>query len=155
VVHFEVELGGDDMNPQFDPSQMGALMAAYTGLIVGAMVFGLLISVLICYLVYNLYLSIPAEKRELDPVKVWFLLIPCVPLVFNFFVFPGLARSMRAALAAQGVTVEETLEKLGLWYSITTCCCLIPCVGYVAGPASLVLLIIFLIKGYDQKKQLA
>lgn len=143
------------MHPNFDPSQMGALFAAYTGIILFALLVGLALSVLICYLVYKLYLAIPAEKREMDPVKVWFLLIPCVPFVLNFFVFPGLARSMRSALNAQGVTVDESLEKFGLWYSIASVCCIIPCVNYVAGPASIVLFILFLVKGYDQKKQLA
>jgi hypothetical protein len=143
------------MSPKFDPASIVALFAVYSGLIIGAIVVGLLIAAAILYMVYKLYLAVPADKREMDPVKVWFLLIPCVPLVFNFWVFPGLARSIRAAVTAKGGTMDDTLEKLGLWYSIASVCCIIPCVNYLAGPTALVLFILFMVKGYEQKKNMA
>ena len=35
-----------------------------------------------------------------------------------------------------------------------TGCCIIPCVNYAAGPASLVLLIIYLVKAFGYKNQI-
>lgn len=143
------------MYPGLNLDQFPALFALYAGLVFAAVAIGLLIVAAICYLVYNLYKGVPVEHQEMDPAKVWFLLIPCVPLVFNFWVYPGLARSLRKALSAKGITVDDSLEKVGLWYSITTCLSLVPCVGYLAAVTTIVLFVIFLVKGYDQKKLLA
>jgi hypothetical protein len=136
--------------PNMDPA---ALMAVYGVMIVIALVIGLAIAAVVCYFVQKLYDTVPAGKRELDPTnKVWLLMIPCFNLYYNFQVFPGLGRSIRAAVKEKGAEMDDKLEKFGLWYSIASCCCIVPCVNYVAGPAALVLLILFLVKGYEQKK---
>jgi hypothetical protein len=142
------------MNPSgmqnMDPA---ALMAVYGVAIFIGLVVALGVSAVVCYFVHKLYDAVPAGKRELEPTsKVWLLMIPCFNLYYNFQVFPGLARSLRAVMTEKGVAVDDQLEKFGLWYSIASCCCIIPCLNYVAGPTALVLLVLFLVKGYEQKK---
>ncbi len=132
-----------------------ALMALYGVATFIGLVAVLAISAVVCYFVQKLYDAVPAANRELSPTnKVWLLMIPCFNLYWNFQVFPGLGRSIRAAMTDKGVELDDNLEKFGLWYSIASCCCIIPCVNYVAGPTALVLLVLFLVKGYEQKKSL-
>jgi hypothetical protein len=86
---------------------------------------------------------------------VWLLLIPCFRLVWNFFVYLQLADSYKAYFASVGRTdVGDCGRGIGLWYAICAACGIIPCVNYLALPAGLVLLIIYLVKATDLKGQI-
>ena len=120
-----------------------------------AIVIVLAISILLLYLVYSCYQRIPAQHRQMEPWQVWLSLIPLFNLVWNFFVYPKLAKSYQSYFAEQGRTdVGDCGEKLGLWYAICAAVCIIPCVNYVAGPAALVLWIIFIVKALGLKGQI-
>ena len=128
-----------------------AVILLFVGIALAVMI---LINVFVCWLLQRAYASIPAEHRQMEPAMVWLLLIPCFNLIWNFMVFPKLGRSFRAYFESKGDTSHgDSGEKMGLWYAICTVCSIIPCVGYVAGPASLVLLIICLIKFSDLRNR--
>jgi hypothetical protein len=131
-----------------------ALLVIYGIAVVIGLVVGLGIAAVICFILSDCFKAIPQEHREMEPGMVWLLMIPCFPLVWNFFVFLKLPKSYQSYFAAQGVEdVGDCSEKLGLWYAITVACSIIPCVNYIAGPASLVLLIIYLVKAVELKKR--
>lgn len=110
------------------------------------------VQAVICYLVYINYKAIPPEHREMEPGMVWLNMIPCVALVWNFFVFPKLSKSYRNVFTANGVMdVGDCSEGLALAYAIVYACGIIPCVNYIAGPASLVIFIIYLVKAFEYK----
>jgi hypothetical protein len=124
-------------------------------LILAAVVVGLAVAAFICWLMVKNYERVPAKYRTMEPSNVWFNMIPCVGIVFNFFVFPGLAKSYKAYFDSKGDTsVADCGEQLGLWYSICTVCCLIPYLNALAGMAALVLLILFLIKANELKNKI-
>ena len=52
------------------------------------------IHVLICWLISSALSAVPEEHREMEPGLVWLLLIPCFSIIWNFFVFPKVSRSM-------------------------------------------------------------
>ena len=90
------------------------------------------------------------------------LVIPVVNSILSFFVLPKIASSYARASAAAGLPVDEGFGKIGM----ATCICwvvgafggFIPVVGCFSGIASLgalVLIIIFLVKGFSLKGQLA
>jgi len=140
-----------------DMSSGALAMLAGLGVLVllGALFVGLAIAAFICWIVVKNYERIPAKYRTMEPAHVWFNLIPCVGLVFNFWVYPGLAKSFKAYFDAKGdSTVGDCGEKLALWYSICVVCCLVPYLGAVAGIASLILLILFLVKAGDLKNKI-
>lgn len=141
----------------FDPNNpdIGALVAIY-GVIFGiVLVVWLAVTTVVCILVSKCYTQIPEKHRSMSPGQVWMLFIPCFSIVWNFFVFPGLAKSYKAYFDSVGDTsVGDCGAQLGLWYAITVACCIIPCLNYIAGPASLVLLIIFLVKAFDLKAKI-
>lgn len=126
-------------------------MAAMTAIIfVAALIglaIGLAIAAVICWLISGCLKLLPQECREMEPGMVWLLMIPLFNLVWNFFVFPKTSRSFQRYFAAKGRTeFGDCGEKIGLWCAICYVLCVVPCVNYVAGPAALVLLIIYLVK---------
>ena len=138
-----------------DHTDNAAALAAMGAIGLVALLIGLAILILICYLVSKCYTAIPEQNRSMSPGMVWLLLIPCFNIVWNFWVYPGLAKSYKAYFDSKGdTTVGDCGAQIALWYCISTACCIIPFVNWLAGPASLVLLIIFLVKTYDLKSKI-
>ena len=141
--------GGQDMGGLFGA---GALVAVMLGMIGMA----LLINVVICLLLSGCFRRVPKQFRQMEPGMVWLLLIPCFNIVWNFFVFLKLPASYQAYFSSIGRTdVGDSGRGLGLAYAICVAVSLVPCVGYVAAGAALVLLILFLVKAISLKKQIA
>jgi hypothetical protein len=146
---------GRGPNPQMDETAIIAIAAVYGVILLGVLLFAIAVSVVIILLISTPLKAIPDEYREMEPGKVWLLLIPLFNIVWNFFVFTRVPKSFQNYFAAQGKNdFGDCGEKLGMWYAICVACFIIPCVNYIAGPASLVLVIIFLVKIWDLKKQL-
>ncbi len=122
------------------------------------LVFGavhLCVNIVICFFLYKFYNRVPAQFRQMDPGLVWLLLIPCFNLVWNFFVFLRLSRSLKAYYTSTAnVAVGDCAEGLGLAYSICEVATVIPCFGLVAWAAAIVLLILYLIKADELTRQI-
>jgi hypothetical protein len=119
-------------------------------------VVGLAISALVCFLIYNAQNALPPQFQRIPAGQVWLLMIPLFNLVWNFFVFPRVADSYRDYFHSAGrPDVGDAGRGIGLGYAICAACSIIPCVGIFAGLAALVLLIIFLVKIYGLKAQIA
>ncbi len=124
-----------------------------------AVAFSLLVNLVMygvaAFILSTCFRAIPDEHRQMQPGMVWLLLIPCFPVIWNFFVFLKLSKSFKSYFAAQGVEdVDDCAEKIGLWFAICVIGGMIPCVQYIAGPAALVLLIIYLVKAVGLKKRI-
>lgn len=143
---------------QMDFQQEVPDAAVFAGLLVVlAVVFivSLAISVVVLWLVYTCYARIPARHRQLEPWQAFLSLIPVFNLVWNFLVFPRLGKSYKSYFAEQGRTdVGDCGEQVGLWYAICVVLACAPCVQYLAGPAALILLIVFLVKVLTLKGQI-
>ena len=135
----------------------GGAVAAFFATMFTAMLISIAINVLICYFVFTLYKAVPAQFRQMDPNLVWLMLIPLFNLVWNFFVFPKLSKSYELAFQAQGDSSAGNCNAgLALALAITWACVLVPCIGvFVAAPAALVILIIYLVKMFGLKARLA
>jgi hypothetical protein len=119
---------------------MGVLM------ILGA-VLGLAILAFICYLLSSCFKRIPQQHRKMEPNMVWLLMIPCFNLVWNFFVYPRLSQSFKSYFdSVNDTTVGDCGAQIGLIYAICAACCIIPYLNMLAGPATLILLIIYLVQ---------
>lgn len=124
---------------------MVELFSSVLGL--GFLLIGLLILIGIILFLQSCYNAIPREHRKMEPGMVWLLLIPIFSLVWMFFVYVRLAKSFQGAYAAIGRTDQgDCGEKLALIFCICCVASVIPFVGCIAGPASLVLLIVVLVK---------
>ena len=120
-----------------------------------ALAVGLAINIVICTLLYMCFNRIPPEHRKMQPGFVWLLLIPVFGLIWNFFIYLRLPESFQSYFSAQGRTdVGDCGRGVGLWYAICAAAAFVPCVNYVAAPAALVLVIIFLVKAFDLRGQI-
>jgi hypothetical protein len=121
-------------------------------LLVVAMILGMLlvfaaIPAVLAFLVLN---RIPPQFRKQQPGLAFLLLIPVFSLVWNFFVHPKVAESIKAYYDAQGVpTNGDCGASLALWLCICCVCSLVPFLGMFAGVAGLVLMILFYVKAFD------
>lgn len=151
-----------DFGQQPDVAPEGLLAGMIVAIVIGILV-GLAIHAVFLYLVYGCFQRIPPQHRQMEPWQVWLCLIPFFGLVWNFFVYPKLAKSYQSYFAEQGRTdVGDCGEKIGLWFSISAAVAgvvgIIPCIGIIAvliaGPAALVLWIIFIVKALGLKGQI-
>jgi len=141
--------------PDIPPEAVGAVFAGMLIVFAIIAIVALVIGIVLLYLLYSCFERIPQQHRQMESWQVFLLLIPCFNLVWNFFVFPKLARSYQSYFAEQGRTdVGDCGEQIGLWYAICTVASIIPFLNYIAGPAALVLFIIFLVKALTLKGQI-
>lgn len=133
----------------------GGAFLTILSLVFMALVISFAISVFICYLLWNAQKQVPARFRKVEPNMIWLLLIPLFNLVWNFFVIPKISDSYKAYFDSVGRTDVGTCNReIGLGYCIAGACCIVPFLGYLAGLAAFVLLILFLVKIYELKKQI-
>ena len=134
---------------EFNDEELGLVIAIYGG----GCCIGLIIQAAICWFVSGIYRAIPEEHRAMPPGRVWLNMIPFVPLVFNFFVFPGLADSFKSAFRENppGQDVGDCGRNLAMGYAICSLLAVVPFLGCIAAPAALVLLILVLVKANTLK----
>ena len=139
-----------------EAAEAAGIIALALGILLFTVVVMVAISIFICLLIYLPYKDVPAEHQKMAPGLVFLLLIPFFNIIWNFIVFLRIPESFQSAFAAQGRTdVGDCGRQIGLWYAICGVAAIVPCVNYVAGPAALVLFIIFLVKIWGLKGQLA
>ena len=125
------------------------------GIIAVAILIGYAIAIVIILLLSGCMKRVPPQYRKMEPGMVWLLLIPLFNLVWNFFVYKALSESYQGYFQAQGrAAVGDCGKNLGLAYCICCCGCIIPLVSFLAGPASLVLLILCLVKFIGYKNEI-
>src|SRR4051812_14601753 len=143
-------------NGQMTPEQAAGVMAVIVTAAIVGLLITLAINIVISALLYGCFNRIPPQHRTLEPGLVWLLLIPLVPIVWNFFVFQRLPESYQRYFHSIGRTdVGDCGKTIGLWYSIALACSVVPCVNYITFPAALVLLIVFLVKAMSLKNMIA
>jgi hypothetical protein len=131
------------------------LVGIYIAFLIGVIVVSLAVLIVVMVLIAGCYSRIPQQYREMEPGMVYLMLIPCFNLVWVFFVTLRLSTSFQKYFVAHGRTdVGDCGYQIGLWYSICTVAGIVPCVNYAAGPAALVLLIIYLVKVIGLKNQI-
>jgi hypothetical protein len=107
----------------------------------------LAINLLICWLVYRANEALPAEHRKTESWQAFLLLIPLFNLIWNFVLLARVSGGMQSYFQSKNdASVGDCGAAMGLWYSICSIVAFIPFVQCVAGPAALVLLILYLVK---------
>jgi len=105
------------------------------------------IPAVLAYVVLN---RIPMQFRRQSPGLAFLLLIPFFSLVWNFFVHPKVAESLKAYYDSRGAHPHgDCGGGLALWMCICGVAVFIPFLGFVAGIAGLVLLIMFYVKAFE------
>jgi hypothetical protein len=140
---------------ELPPDMAAGILAVILGVLLIVCVISLVVGIIVSYLLYSCFERIPPQHRQMESWQAFLLLIPCFQIVWNFFVLPKLARSYQSYFAEQGRTdVGDCGEQIGLWFAICCVAGYVPMVQYIAGPAALVLGIIYLVKVLTLKGQI-
>ena len=140
------------------------MLAVYGIAFTVGLAISLLIQAVICYFLHQAAKGVPESHQRQAPGLVWLLMIPCFNIIWNFFVFPGIAEGYRDCLSAKGDGSPAALP-VTLGWSYAGCVAaasvlgLIPCLGIiisgVGSLAALVVLIIYLVKVFELKRMVA
>ncbi|MBK7642893.1 MAG: DUF4328 domain-containing protein [Planctomycetes bacterium] len=107
----------------------------------------LAINLFVCWLVYRANEALPPEHRKTESWQAFLLLIPLFNLIWNFVLLARVSGGMQSYFGAKGDTsAGDCGASIGLWYSICCIACFVPIASCIAGPAALVLLILYLVK---------
>jgi len=137
-----------------DAAAMG-LAGLACGVIAVVALIGLAVAVLIILFLGSCLRRVPPPYRKMEPGMVWLLIIPVFNLIWNFFVYKAISESYQGYFQSQGRSDQGDCGKnLGLAYAICNCICVVPVLNAFAGIATLVLLIICLVKFSGLKKQI-
>lgn len=126
----------------------GDVAGAIIGLIcyLGMIALSIAVAVLILLLNYRALDRLPPPFRQMEPWQVFLLLIPCFNVIWVFFVYTKVPRSLAMYYHSIGRhDVGDAGEQLGLWLAITSLIC---------PGISLILLIVYLMKIHELTKQL-
>ncbi len=108
--------GSDGTN---EAAGIAALLALGGIFCCGAIGIGIAIQAVIAWLISGAQKRVPQPMQLMSPGMVWLLLIPGFHLVWNFFVFARVPRSLQAAAAARNLSgTADCGERWGLFYSI-------------------------------------
>lgn len=88
------------------------------------------------------------ESRTISSGLIWLYLVPFVNLIISFVVVLGMAKTLRNEFNRRGIFVADPTpgQGIGLAMAIALCCSIVPIVNLLAGPAHLVLWIMYWIK---------
>ena len=141
--------------PELSDREAVGILAAFGVFLFVILAIALAVAIVIIILLSGCLKVIPPEHRLMEPGMVWLLLIPLFNLVWMFFVYIRIPRSYQRYFAAQGRTeFGDCGEQLGLWTAICAVASMvpIPVLNMLVSLASLVLLILFLVKVVGLKK---
>lgn len=142
--------------PGLPPEIPAGAVAAIIAFLAVAVVIGLLIGALVAWLIYKPYSKLPREHQTLAPGLCFLLMVPVANLVMPIILGIKLPEAFASYFDATDQSHEtgDAGKAVGLWWGISTLACIVPLVGIVAGLASLVLLIIFIIKLWEMAKRI-
>jgi hypothetical protein len=125
-------------------------------LTIGLVVFAIMLVPAIFYLLtlQKALNRCSSENRAMNPGMVWLMFIPLFNLVWHFMIVLNMAKSLGAEFQKRGMAEDPQPGKsLGMVLCIVGCCCLIPLLNFLAGPAYLVCWILYWVKiaGYSAK----
>jgi hypothetical protein len=121
-----------------------------THLLIIFFIFGLFLIPAIFYLLtlQNALSKCAPMSRTMDPAMVWLMLIPVFHLIWGFFVVMALGNSLGNEFRRRGIPCPDPLpgQSIGMAMCICACCGIIPLINFLAGPATLVLWIVYWVK---------
>lgn len=124
----------------------GHFLVGIAGLLLLLLLVRTIVAWFVCRITADCLAALPPEHRKQQPAMVWLLMIPLFPYVWNYFVFPPVAKSFANYLAARG---DKNVTDCGWGISLALCICsdatLLPSLGLIALLCELILLVVVLV----------
>lgn len=129
---------------------MGHMLLPAHLMVIGFIFFGLFLVPAIFFLLtlQNALAKCPPGSRTMEPRMVWLMLIPFFHLIWQFFVVMALGRSLGNEFRRRAIPCPDPLpgQNIGMAMCICGCCGIVPLINLLAGPATLVLWIVYWVK---------
>jgi len=104
------------------------------------------IQLVICYFLYKPAKSLPIRFQRASPGQAFLMLIPLFSLVWLFIYPKNLSLSFQEFFRFNNQPSDDCGEQIGMYWAIASICSIIPCLGVIAAIASLVCMIMYLVK---------
>lgn len=139
------------MSPLFAWQNDDAVAAVASLLVLfveGVLVLALIgLQIYVAYTHMKILDSIPRQFRLMEPWQAWLLLVPCLNIIWPFFLYAKTPESLQLFAQAKGRNdLGDCGGQLGLWTAIAALCC---------GPVGVILLVIYTMKIMEASKQLS
>lgn len=140
---------GDGPPPEF--------WAIFLGVMCVAVLIGLAIQVFFLLTLSKALKQCDPAARTLEPGQVWLNLIPFFNIYWTFVLATRVPESLRNEFKDRRMhrREEDYGAGVGKWYAICTVASVVPILNYIAGPAALILWILFWVKTAGYSRQLA
>jgi hypothetical protein len=134
----------------------GAVMMVFICIGLIAVIVGFTIQILFLLTLSKCLAAIRPRNRDMEPGLVWLNLIPCVPLVFNFFLVLKIGSSLQKEFRSRRWRTgsEGFGTSVGLAYAICSVIGMIPYVGALAAIPALVCWIVYWVQIAQYKNRL-
>ena len=105
---------------------------------------------------YKLLSKCKPGNRKMEPGMVWLNFVPILNFGWIFYTVIALRDTLKAEFSSRDLKSDdpEFSFSIGLAYSITMVCSIIPYIGIIIAIASLILWIIYWVKTYKYSTQL-
>jgi len=144
---YVMALGGTIMAAQRNPGQVPAGAMGLIGLAFVPLIFSI---VVMAMFLHRMWASIQDGQARMSPGKaVGFMFIPLFNIYWLFQVIYGFAQDYNKYIARRSVSVPRLNEQLFLFYPLSVLACIVPFVNLLAGPASIVLMVIVVVQTCD------
>ncbi len=108
---------------------------------------GLVVGLVISYLLFDAERKLPQAYQKIVPGLVFLLVVPVFNLVWIFVVVLKVSQSFQAYFASrQRAGVGDAGQAIGLAWAITAIASLLPLIGFLSAVASIVLMVLYLMK---------
>lgn len=135
-----------------DAAEAAAVMGVAFGLVAMFLVVSLLISVVVTWLIWDSYKTVPQQFQKLPAGLVWLCVVPCVGLVMFLVTVILVPLAFKDAFASRG---RAEFGDCGLAFGIAWIACgllsAIPVIGLVFSLGSIVCMILFIVKVRQMK----
>jgi hypothetical protein len=94
------------------------------------------------------------RNRKMEPGMVWLTLIPCFPLIWNFFIVNRIAESLRKEFRSRGMRMDgDGGQGIGTAMSVLQLLVCVPIVNYCSWMPLFIIWILYWVKiaGYNQR----
>jgi hypothetical protein len=139
----------------YDAIGAGAIAFLVVIVLVGVLI-GVAVFVLYLLNLQNTLKAVSPSNQKMPPGQVWLMFIPLFNYVWNFIMVQRISESIKAEYDSRQLPCpeEKPAYSIGLAMAICQCCAVVPLINMLAGPATLILWIIYWVKTSEYKKKL-
>ena len=137
-----------------DAAAIELFLRTYSAVIVIGIIAFMFIQVFYLSMAATLMQAVPIQFRASHPAMVYLALLPIFGEIWSFLVFPRISSSFQRYFGATGRDGKfgDCGSKYAIWHCVCRLLTYIPLLGVLFGSISVIMLILFFVKGFEMKR---